>query len=606
MTVVDKLALVPDQPGVYQMKNGQGEVIYVGKARSLRQRVRSYFSASSQESPKVKAMVAHIEDFDYIITDTEREALVLESNLIKELRPHYNIRIKDDKHYPYLRLGVREDYPKLSIVRKVLKDGARYFGPYPNSSAVREMLKRLKRVFPLRNCEREVEYGSSRGRACLNYHLKQCLGPCRGNVPKSDYYLAVRNLEMLLDGRHDVLLAELRKQMKKESESQSYEKAALLRDQINAVQAVVEKQKFDAARVEDRDIVGMARGLEEACVVVFHVREGKVTSCDTVFLTGTAEQERPEVLRAFLTQFYTQASVIPREILVAEETQDMQEVAQHLTGLRGRKVQISVPKRGEKRSLADLAARNALQVLEERWSRIAGKEELVRRGLDELAFYLGLKTRPARMECYDISNISGTLAVGSMVVFENGIPAKSKYRRFKIKWVTGPNDFAMLHEVLTRRLNALKEGKEKFAEWPDLIIIDGGKGQLGAALDALRQEGLDYLPVISLAKAEELVYSPGREEPIRLPRDSQARYMLQRIRDEAHRFAILYHRGLRSKAGVASILEECPGIGAVKRKQLLKHFGSLESIREATLEEVAAVKGMNAELAQRLRDHLST
>jgi excinuclease ABC subunit C len=551
-------------------------------------------------------MVSRVADFDYILTDTEREALVLESNLIKELRPHYNIRIKDDKHYPYLRLGVRDDYPKLTVVRRVEKDGARYFGPYPNGGAVREMLKRLKRVFPLRNCSRELQERVEQGRPCLNYHLKQCLGPCRGAVSRDDYHRVVRQLEMMLDGRHDILLSELKRQMKSAADNLDFERAAFLRDQIGAVQAVVERQKFDAARMEDRDILGMARGLEEACVVIFHMRDGKVVGRDSVFLTGTLEQSRHEVLRAFLTQFYAQASTIPGEILVGEEPEDIAMVAQHLSALRGRKVRVVVPKRGEKKSLAELAARNALQILEERWARISGKQELLRRALAELAFYLGLNAPPQRMECYDISNISGAMSVGSMVVFIDGLPAKDQYRRFRIKWVEGANDFASLHEVLSRRLGALKEGKENFYHQPDLIIVDGGKGQLGAAQDALRQEGLTGIPVVSLAKAEELVFIPGRQEPLGLPPDSQARYLMQRIRDEAHRFAIAYHRGLRSKAGVHSILEDCKGIGAAKRTELLRHFGSIRKMRDATVEELAAVKGMTRNLAQALKAHLDS
>lgn len=600
----DKLKLVPELPGIYQMKNDQGEVIYVGKARSLRNRLRSYFQSSAQHNAKVRAMVEKIADFEYIITDTEREALVLESNLIKELRPHYNIRIKDDKHYPYLRLSIQEEYPRLDIVRRVEKDKARYFGPYPNAGAVRELLKWLKRLFPLRNCNRAVAYGKVEGRPCLNYHLKQCLGPCTGDVADSEYRAVVRELELLLDGKHEQLLKGLREQMQGASEELQFERAAVLRDRVRGIENVLERQKFDSAKLEERDVIGMARSLEEACITVFHMREGKVVGRDTVFLSGTAEQGRDEVLAAFLVQFYTHAPYLPKEILCDEEPTDREQIEAVLSAQRGSKVTVAIPKRGAKKAIAELAARNALQTLEERYARIAGKQELAKRGLAEFAFYLGLESPPRRMECYDISNIQGTLAVGSMVVFIDGLPAKEEYRRFRIKWVEGSNDFAMLHEVLTRRLSAYKEGSEKFAELPDLLIIDGGKGQLSSAEAALAQEEMRELRVVSLAKAEELIFVPGRESPVDLPHDSQARYLVQRIRDEAHRFAITYHRQLRKKAQVASVLEGCPGIGPSKRQVLLKSFGSLTALKQATIEELMAVKGINQSLAERVRAYL--
>ena len=604
MRFSDKLKLVPELPGVYQMINDKGVVIYVGKARSLRSRLRSYFQSGAGHNAKVRAMVEKVTDFEYIITDTEREALVLESNLIKELRPHYNIRIKDDKHYPYLRLTVQEPYPRLSIVRRVEKDKARYFGPYPNAGAVRDLLKLLKRVFPLQTCNREFSYGKPVGRPCLNYHLKQCIGPCTGEVIESDYRAVVRQVELLLEGKHETLLKSLREQMQVASEKLDFERAAVARDQVRAVENVVERQKFDAAKHLERDVVGMARSLEEACVVIFHMREGKVVGRETVFLTGTAEQSRDQVFSAFLVQFYTYAPYLPKEILLDEEPAEREGIEDLLSAKLGSRVSVNVPKRGAKKAFAELASRNALQVLEERYARISGKQELAKRGLAELAFYLGLPTPPRRMECYDISNIQGTLAVGSMVVFIDGFPAKEEYRRFRIKWVEGSNDFAMLHEVLTRRLSANKENNPKFLDLPDLIIIDGGKGQLSAASSALTQEEMGHLNVVSLAKAEELIFMPGRADPIDLPRDSQARYLVQRIRDEAHRFAIAYHRQLRKKAQVASLLEDCPGIGPARRQALLKAFGSMPALKQASLDEVKAVKGMNEALAQRLQNYL--
>ncbi|HSL93701.1 MAG TPA: excinuclease ABC subunit UvrC [Bacillota bacterium] len=606
MTVTEKLSLLPDLPGVYRMLNAEGTVIYVGKARSLRQRVRSYFNQGGQEHAKVRAMVEHVTDFDYIITDTEREALVLESNIIKDLRPHYNIRIKDDKHYPYLRLGTDEAYPRLTIVRRVIKDGAKYFGPYPNSSAVRDMLKLMKRIFPLRQCNRDVAYGTRIGRPCLHFHIKQCLGPCQGTIKQEDYAQVVRQMEMLLDGRHEVLLKEMRRNMQLRSAAMEFEHAARLRDQVAAIEAVVEKQKIDTARVDERDVLGLANGLDESCVAVFRVRSGKVVGRESFILAGTAEQERAEILRAFLVQHYKTASMTPEEVVLPELPGDADEVESYLREVRGKKTRLLVPQRGDKKSLLELAGKNALQVLQERWSAQNGKQELLRRALDELAHYLGLTRTPERMECYDVSNIAGTLSVGSMVVFVAGQPARSDYRRFRIKWVEGANDFASLHEVLTRRLGGLREGRKAFATEPDLIIVDGGKGQLSAAVDALRQEGYSHIPVAALAKQEEIIFLPGAVDAIRLPRHSQVRYLLQRIRDEAHRFAITYHRELRSKKGVASLLEGCPGIGPARRKALLAHFGSLPSLRGASVTEVAGVKGMNQALAQALLEYLSS
>jgi len=600
MRCIEKLQFVPDLPGVYQLEDARGVVIYVGKAKSLRTRLRSYFQTGALQGAKVRAMMEKVRHFEYIITDTEREALVLESNMIKELRPHYNIRIKDDKHYPYLCLSVQEEYPRLGVVRRVQKDGARYFGPYPHSGVIRDVQKLLKRIFPLRTCNREVAFGVSVGRPCLHFHLKQCLGPCQGTVSTSEYGRAVKQLELLLEGKQDALLMGLKQQMADEAQALNFERAAFVRDQIKAVQAIVERQKFDAAELLDRDVIGLGQSLDEACVALFHMREGKVVSRQAVFLTGTADQSKGEILSAFLVQFYTFGPSIPREILLDDTPADGEDLGQILTRRRGSKVMLHVPKRGAKKALTALASRNALQVLGERWRKVNGKNELARRGLIELAHHLKLPSPPERVECYDISNIQGALSVGSMVVFNAGLPAKAEYRRFRIKWVEGANDFASLHEVLTRRLAAHRAGDVKFSTLPDLIIVDGGKGQLNAALDALRQEGYGQLSLVSLAKQEELIFLPHSAEPLALPRDSQAHYLVQRIRDEAHRFAINFHRQLRQKTARASQIEACPGIGPARRQALFRHFGGVEKIRQAKIEQLAAVKGMTQAVAERL------
>jgi len=600
----DKLRLVPALPGVYLMKDDGGRVLYVGKARALKHRLRSYFQSGASHEPKVAAMLEKTADFEYIITDTEREALVLESNLIKEMRPHYNIRIKDDKHYPYFRLSVQDPYPRLSIVRRVQNDRARYFGPYPQVSVVRDMFTLLKRIIPLMTCTRDVAYGVVSGKVCLNYHLKQCLGVCTGEVSESEYRHLVKKVEMLLEGRHTPIVENLTQQMDKAAAELNFERAATLRDQVQAIESLAERQKFDAAKHVERDIVGLIAGLEEACAVIFHMREGKVIGRETVFLGGSAEQGREEILAAFLAQYYASSPAVPKEILLATDPAELSVLEEVLGRQRGSKVLLTVPKRGANKAMVELAERNAAQALAERWARGAGQEELAKKGLSELAHHLALSSPPQRIECYDISHIQGTLAVGSMVVFVAGRPARSLYRRFKIKWVVGQNDYASLHEVLTRRLSAFRQGQSKFSPLPDLLIIDGGRGQLNAALDALRQEEYPDIPVLALAKAEEEVFVPHRDRPIIFAPHTQGRYLLQRVRDEAHRFALAYHQKLRREAQLASRLEECPGIGARRRGALLKHFSNFAALEKATVDEIAAVEGVSPALARRVWEFL--
>lgn len=600
----DKLRFVPALPGVYLMKDDGGRVLYVGKARALKQRLRSYFQAGASHVPKVAAMLEKTADFEYIITDTEREALVLESNLIKEMRPHYNIRIKDDKHYPYFRLAVQEPYPRLAIVRRVENDGARYFGPYPQVSVVRDMFTLLKRIIPLMTCSRTVAYGLVNGKVCLNYHLKQCLGVCTGEVSEAEYRNLVKRVEMLLEGRHTPIVEGLNQQMEKAAAKLDFERAATLRDQVRAIESLAEKQKFDAARHVERDIVGLIDGLEEACAVIFHMREGKVVGRETVFLGGSAEQGREEILAAFIAQYYAASPAVPKEILLPMALDELSVLEEVLSKQRGSKVLLTVPKRGANKAMVELAGRNAAQALSERWARGTGQEELVKNGLSELAHHLSLSSPPQRIECYDISHIQGTLAVGSMVVFVAGKPARSLYRRFRIKWVVGQNDYASLHEVLTRRLSAYRQGQSKFSPLPDLLIIDGGRGQLNAALDALRQEECREIPVIALAKAQEEVFVPDRDRPIIFAPHTQGQYLLQRVRDEAHRFALAYHQKLRREAQLASRLEECPGIGAHRRVALLKHFGNFAALERATVEDIATVEGISNALARRVWEFL--
>lgn len=596
----DKLTLVPGVPGCYLMKDAGGVVLYVGKARALKARLRSYFQAGAKHEPKVAAMLDKTQDFEYIITDTEREALVLESNLIKELRPYYNIRIKDDKHYPYLRLAVQDSYPRLSIVRRVNNDKARYFGPYPNAAVVRDLFKLLRRIIPLMTCAREVAYGVKNGSVCLNYHLKQCLGVCSGEVSEADYRESVKKVELLLEGKHKTLVEALMKQMEQEAAKMNYERAATLRDQVRAIESLAEKQKFDAAKHLDRDIVAVAGALEEAAVTVFHMREGKVVGRETIFLACHVAQSKEEIMSAFVAQYYATSPELPKEIILDVLPADQTVLEEALSGRKGSKVVLSVPQRGANKAMVELALRNAAQALADRWVGSAGKDELAKKGLAELAHHLELAGWPMRIECYDISHVQGNFAVGSMVVFVAGQPARSLYRRFRIKWVVGQNDYAALHEVLTRRLSAYRQKQQKFTPLPDLVIIDGGRGQLSAALDAFRQEECFDVPVVALAKAREEVFLPGREKPLVLPPHTQGHYLLQRVRDEAHRFALAYHQKLRAAAQVSSRLESCPGIGASRRAALLKHFGGMQALENATMAEILAVKGLNAGLAARL------
>ncbi len=617
MLLREKLGQLPEGPGVYLFRDAGGSIIYVGKAVSLKHRVRSYFGAAAARDPKVRAMMERARDLEYISTDSEVEALILEANLIKEHRPRYNVFLKDDKSYPYLKVTLNEEFPRVFITRRVMKDGARYFGPYTQAGAVHETLRLLKRIFPLRSCKQKTP--APRSRPCLNYHIKRCLGPCCGLVTPAEYRRAVDGVLLFLEGKQEELVHDLRARMEQAAADLAFERAAELRDQLQAVEKVIEKQKITSAGREDRDVVAMARGdgggdgkaEAEACVMIFFVRGGKLIGREHFILDDTAGMERAGVLTAFLKQYYLQAEFIPREVLVEDVLPAEIEVLERwLTEKRGARVHVTRPRRGEKKKLVDLVARNALLVLEEvRAGRRARREDL-RRALEQLAGALGLPAAPYRMECFDISNIQGAEMVASMAVFEEGKPVPQQYRRFKIKTVAGPDDFASMREVLGRRFARGRQERElvntgqlssrqaKFHRLPDLVVVDGGKGQLSSAMEAMREQGFGHIPVCGLAKEEELVYLPGRPDPVRLPEGSPALRLLQRLRDEAHRFAVTYHRQLRGKRNLKSMLEEIEGIGAVRRRELLRAYGSVEKIRQAGLEELASLPGMNRRAAR--------
>ncbi|HHZ16786.1 MAG TPA: excinuclease ABC subunit UvrC [Clostridia bacterium] len=591
----EKLKLLPALPGVYLFKDEKGKVIYVGKAISLKNRVRSYFTGQ-QSSPKTQVLVKKIRDLDYLVTDSEVEALILESNLIKKHKPKYNIRLMDDKNYPYLRVTVQEKFPRLEMVRSVKRDGARYFGPYTNVGALHETLRLLKRVFPLRSCKQKDF--SKQERACLNAHIKRCAAPCQGLISEADYRKMIEEVILFLEGRQEKLAKTLKKRMQEAAKRLDFEKAAELRDQLQAVENVIEKQKIVSTSREDYDVLHYARANHIACVQLFFVRSGKVSGGDHFLLEGLQGTEDAEILPAFLKQYYHRAEFIPPQLILPEKVEEQEVLETWLKEKRGSKVVLTVPQRGHKKELLALGAKNARENLQ-RESRIREeKERQEEKALQELADYLGLSRPLQRMECYDISNIKGREAVASMVVFEKGRANPSAYRRFKIKTVEGPDDFASMAEVIRRRFSNAQSGNPRFLPLPDLVVVDGGKGQLSAVCGVMRELGYGDIPAVGLAKQEEWVFMEGKSDPLILPRDSQGLYLLQRIRDEAHRFAITYHRLLRGKRNLLSVLDEIPGLGPKRKAALLKHFQlSLQKIRQASLEELEQVEGLGKKAA---------
>ena len=589
--VAEKLKLLPDSPGVYLMKDARGKIIYVGKAIVLKNRVRQYFQSSRNQTPKVRAMVSHVVDFETIMTANEVESLILEANLIKKHRPRYNIRLKDDKSYPYVKVTVQEEYPRVFITRRVLRDGARYFGPYTNVTALRDSLKLLKRLFPLRTCRTMPD------RPCLEYHIKRCLAPCVGKVTEEDYRAMIRAVLLFLEGRTDDVERELEHRMQLAAEAYHFETAARLRDQLAAVRKAAERQNI-VTGAGDQDAIGMARSAAGVCVQIFFIRGGKMIGREHFLLRGSEEESDADILRAFLEQYYNQATFVPREVLLPHVIDTAgQEIIERWLAERkgGGKVALLTPQRGTKRDIVVMATGNAEKYLTDEETRRSLADEQTIGAVEELGRYLGLRKPPYRMECFDISHNQGQETVASMVVFEGGQPKKSDYRRFKIKSAEGkPDDFLSMREVTTRRYVGLPE-----EELPDLIIIDGGKGQLSSALEIIRNEaGHRNVPVVGLAKQFELVFTEGSSEPVELPRRSQSLYLIQRIRDEAHRFAITFHRKLRGKRNLVSVLDHIVGVGPKRRQSLWSHFGTLDKIKAASIDELAAVPGMNRPSAE--------
>jgi excinuclease ABC subunit C len=604
--LTERVKDLPDRPGVYVMKDSSGQVIYVGKASSLRNRVRSYFQSPAGLARRTQILVERIADFEYIVTDSEVEALILENNLIKKHRPWFNVQLRDDKTYPFIKITLGDEFPRVTVTRRVEQDGSRYFGPYADVGAMRETLRFLRHLFPIRSCSKQIgEEQPQNVRPCLNYHIKKCLSPCSGRISKEAYMELINQIILFLEGRHDQVVRAMKKEMQAASDSLDFERAISIRDAVRAIERATERQKIVLGSRSDIDVVGYFRDETDVCVQVFFVRSGKLMGRERFFITNINDVPDAEILTAFVKQYYYEATFIPDEVLLPLKPDDEEAISMWLREKKGRKVSIRVPQRGDKKHLQGMATDNAKLSLEEAKTRVMQEAALKDAALLELMEALELPGLPRRIEAFDISTIQGTDAVGSMVVFERGRPDKSSYRRFKIRTVEGQDDYAMMHEIISRRYRRILKHDENGKQLPDLIIIDGGKGQLNAGLKALSELGVHDIPTISLAESHELIFAEGQEQPIALPKDSKALLLLRHIRDEAHRFAVSYHRQLRTKRSTLSALEEIPGIGKKRLQALLTAFGSLKGIRAAGVEEIANVPGMNYKLAERLKETLA-
>lgn len=610
-----QLNTLPNKTGCYLMKDEIGKVIYVGKAVNLRSRVRSYFHSAAQQDTKTQVLVGHIRDIEWIVVASELEALILEMNLIKKHRPQYNVRLKDDKRYPYVKVHWADPFPKVTVTRQMDEDGSRYFGPYTSVWAVHKTLDVLRRIFPYLTCDRVITGQDER--ACLYFDIKLCTAPCIGKIVQDDYRQMISDLCDFLNGRTESIVQRLNQDMQQASADLRFEKAAAIRDQLEAISSIVERQRVVSTDYADSDVLAMARSEQEACVQVFFIRGGKLIGREYFMMENTAEIPDANVMTEFIKQYYDQAANVPPEVLLPHEVEEAQVIRQWLSKRRGDGgVEIKIPHRGPKRALIQMAAENAaetLSALQAQWRVDIHRQT---EALVQIEEALQLPSAPERIECYDISNTQGTAAVGSMVVFERGVANNKLYRRFNIKSVQGPDDFASMQEVLTRRFKrwqAAEAGSPlpgakldpAFALLPDLVIVDGGKGQLARAVSVFEEFGLlDKVPLAALAKQSEELFLPNRPLGILLPRNSQGLFLLQRIRDEAHRFAITAHRARRTKSGIASQLDEIPGIGPKRRRALLKTFGSMDGLRQASLEQLADIPGITAALAESIKSHL--
>ena len=643
-SVLHQVHSLPERPGVYIMRDVRGDVIYIGKATSLRNRVRSYFGSARGLEPKVRALAEQVHVIEHVVTRNEAEALHLEATLVKRHQPIYNVRLKDDKHYPYLKVDVQHPWPRVTITRRVEDDGSRYFGPYASAGSVRRTLDVVKKLFPWRSCTKEIT--GTDPRPCLDYYIKRCIAPCTAYCTPEEYAEVISETILFLEGRSDEVRRHVIADMERASDALDFERAARLRDQAEAIRRVTERQQMATTTPLDADVFALARQDDEACVQVFFVRGTVVADTDSFMLEGTQDVSDADVLGAFLAQFYESATYVPLVLLLPLEPTDREQIETMLREQRGRSVEVAVPVRGERRALVTSAEDNARESLRMHHVRWVADRDKTESALSMLQAELDLPTRPNRIECYDISTIQGTNTVASMVVFRDGHPATAQYRRFRIKTVEGQDDFASMREVLGRRFKRIaerrrrervlegdeaaegtpapeasievlvdesvdggliEEAPEEMSPWdevPDLVIIDGGKGQLGAVLDVMRDLGLRDVPVCGLAKREEEIFVADVSDSIVLPRQSEALYLVQRIRDEAHRFAITYHRNLRGKAATQSILDAIPGVGPVRKRALLRKFGSVKAIREADVSEIAATVGFTQRLAETIKRSL--
>ena len=596
-----KLRALPAKPGVYLFKDKEGKVIYVGKAASLKGRVRSYFGATSNLSSKIQQLVSKVQNFDLIVTNSEQEALILECDMIKKYTPRYNVSLKDNKTFPYLKIDINEDWPRVYITRRIQKDGARYFGPFAGAGSVRKTLRLIKKIFPYRSCSKHID-GEDR-RPCLDYYIHQCLGPCVGVVERGEYREVINQVILFLQGKQELILRELNAKMKTAAQQLQFERAASLRDQISAIEEVIEGQRIAMKLKGEKDVIGLAQNEEQAYVELFSIRDDKLVSQDHFVMEGIQGESPEQIITSFVKQYYASASYIPRLILLQYPVDEAAVLSQWLRQQRRGRVELQVPQRGAKKKLVDTAAENAARGVQFAQTEEM-KLEVVSSGLQELKNKLRLPKLPRRIECYDVSNIQGALAVSSMVVLEKGRPKPAYYRRFRIRTVAGADDYAMIRETLRRRF---KRGLTSAGAWaiiPDMVLIDGGKGQLNAALEVRKELRLDSIPMVSLAKEDEEVFMPGNPQPAHIAKDSPALRILQRARDEAHRFAISYHRKLRHKQGIASLLDDVPGIGPKRKKALLRKFGSVEAIKGASLEELSQTEGITLALAKKVKEEL--
>ena len=602
----EELKKLPDKPGVYLMKDESGTIIYVGKARVLKSRVRQYFQSGAAHTPKVAAMVAKISEFEYIVTDTELESLILECNLIKELRPKFNILLKDDKNYPYIKITMNEEYPRILMTRRVDKDGAKYFGPYSNVFSVRETMNLIKKIFPIKTCKRVLPRDIGKRRPCLNYHINQCLGLCMGNVDKDEYRAVMNDVCSFLDGKQDMVIGKLEQQMLEAAEELDFERAASLRNKLSSLRHITEEQKVLSLAGKDQDIVGFAASKTDTCVQVFFVRGGKLLGREFFIIEGTGEVELNELASSFLKQFYSTATMIPGEIVIAAEPEDLDVIEEWLSSQRGGRVHLRVPKRGEKMHLVEMVSENARIELDRFNARVSGGDS-GQEGLRGMSELLGLKQAPERLEAYDISNTGTSEVVASMVVFEKGLPAKKEYRRFKINSADKQNDYAAMQEVLFRRFKHVEaeksESDKKFSRLPDLIMLDGGLGHVNAIGQVLSELEIT-IPHVGMVKDDKHrtrgLVLPGRE--IDLADNLLVLRFVTSIQDEAHRFALGYNKDLRAKRYNKSVLDEIEGVGPKRKKALIKHFGSISRIKQAGIDDLQAVEGISETVARKVYD----